>query len=73
MTVDYDTLDPLVRRDSYQDISSLETGIVQLNVLFFFFIRNSPFLKNFFHFLFLLLGICAVSLTFISQVLTGKQ
>lgn len=73
MTVDYDTLDPLVRRDSYQDISSLETGIVQLNVLGFFFIRNSPFLKNFFHFLFLLLGICAVSLTFISQVLTGKQ
>ncbi|XP_078114461.1 tensin-3-like isoform X1 [Sander vitreus] len=26
VTVDYDTLDPLVRRDSYQDMSSLETA-----------------------------------------------
>ncbi|XP_020793772.1 tensin-3 isoform X1 [Boleophthalmus pectinirostris] len=26
VTVDYDTLDPVVRRDSYQDISSLGTG-----------------------------------------------
>lgn len=42
MTVDYDTLDPLVRRDSYQDISSLETGIVQLNVSVFFFLSGIP-------------------------------
>lgn len=32
MTVDYDTLDPLVRRDSYQDTASLETGELHSNV-----------------------------------------
>nr|XP_046247767.1 tensin-3 isoform X2 [Scatophagus argus] len=30
VTVDYDTLDPLVRRDSYQDTASLETGPPQV-------------------------------------------
>lgn len=45
MTVDYDTLDPLVRRDSYQDIASLETGMMQLNVLFFFH-REFPLSKE---------------------------
>ena len=34
MTVDYDTLDPLVRRDSYQDASSLETGMVHFHLFF---------------------------------------
>lgn len=33
MTVDYDTFDPLVRQDSYQDVSSLETGEVHFKVL----------------------------------------
>uniref|UniRef100_A0A3Q4I1S3 Tensin 3 n=1 Tax=Neolamprologus brichardi TaxID=32507 RepID=A0A3Q4I1S3_NEOBR len=32
VTVDYDTLDPLVRRDSYQDTSCLETGEVYFNI-----------------------------------------
>lgn len=33
MTVDYDTFDPLVRQDSYQDVSSLDTGEVHFKVL----------------------------------------
>lgn len=62
MTVDYDTLDPLVRRDSYQDISSLETGIVQLNVLFFFFYQEFPLSKELLSLSFPVAGnLCSVS------------
>lgn len=36
VTVDYDTLDPLVRRDSYQQPSSPDAGKVLLNVFIYF-------------------------------------
>lgn len=42
MTVDYDTLDPLVRRDSYQEVSALETGEVHFKV-----IKNASLLRLF--------------------------
>lgn len=45
MTVDYDTLDPLVRRDSYQDLSSMETG-----ELYFGVFKNPPFSFTFLSF-----------------------
>ena len=41
MTVDYDTLDPLVRRDSYRDTSPSHTGELVLYFLNYFFLSLS--------------------------------
>ncbi len=69
MTVDYDTFDPLVRRDSYQDTSSLETGEVHFNVFnqeFPLFVNTSLSLS-----FPVVLNSCGGSDLIIRQVLTG--